>query len=85
MPEMVIDKAKTALVVIDLQKGMAAQPTKPYLAQDVIKKCHEAPKHISEKRYTRVPCACHTNKRDNAQCLKQRVVLEFLSPVSRLV
>lgn len=37
MPEMVIDKAKTALVVIDLQKGMAAQPTKPYLAQEVIK------------------------------------------------
>lgn len=37
MPELVIDKAKTALVIIDLQKGIAAQPTKPYLAQDVIK------------------------------------------------
>jgi nicotinamidase-related amidase len=37
MPELVIDKTKTALVVIDLQKGIAAQPTKPYPAQDVIK------------------------------------------------
>ena len=37
MKELVIDKAKTALVVIDLQKGIVTQPTKPYLAQDVIK------------------------------------------------
>jgi len=37
MPELVIDKVKTTLVIIDLQKGIAAQPTKPYLAQDVIK------------------------------------------------
>ncbi len=36
MQGLVIDKAKTALVVIDLQKGIAAQPTKPHLAQDVI-------------------------------------------------
>lgn len=36
MAELVIDKAKTALVVIDLQKGIIAQPTKPYSAQDVI-------------------------------------------------
>jgi nicotinamidase-related amidase len=34
--ELTIDKAKTALVVIDLQKGIIAQQTKPYLAQDVI-------------------------------------------------
>ncbi len=34
--ELTIDKAKTALVVIDLQKGIVAQQTKPYLAQDVI-------------------------------------------------
>jgi nicotinamidase-related amidase len=34
--ELVIDKAKTALVVIDLQKGIISQPTKPYLAQEVI-------------------------------------------------
>jgi nicotinamidase-related amidase len=37
MPELVINKATTALVVIDLQKGIAAQPTKPYPARDVIK------------------------------------------------
>ncbi|AKB80807.1 Nicotinamidase/isochorismatase family protein [Methanosarcina barkeri 3] len=36
MQELTIDKAKTALVVIDLQKGIVAQQTKPYLAQDVI-------------------------------------------------
>lgn len=37
MPELIIDKAKTVLVVIDLQRGIAAQPTKPYPAQEVIK------------------------------------------------
>jgi nicotinamidase-related amidase len=37
MPEFVIDKKKTALVVIDLQKGIAAQPTRPYPVQDVIR------------------------------------------------
>ena len=36
-PGLVIDKATTALVVIDLQKGIAAQPAKPYSPQDVIK------------------------------------------------
>jgi len=30
------NKEKTALVVIDLQKGIAAMPTKPYEAKDVI-------------------------------------------------
>jgi nicotinamidase-related amidase len=37
MPELSIDKSRTALVVIDLQKGIAAQTTKPYPAHDVIK------------------------------------------------
>jgi nicotinamidase-related amidase len=37
MKELIIDKTKTALVIIDLQKGIVSQPTKPYLAQDVIK------------------------------------------------
>ncbi len=31
-----INKTKTALVVIDLQKGIAAMPVKPYTAQQVI-------------------------------------------------
>jgi len=34
--DLVIDKGKTALVVIDLQKGIAAQPARPYTAQEVI-------------------------------------------------
>ncbi len=31
-----IDKAKTALVIIDLQKGISSRETKPYAAQEVI-------------------------------------------------
>jgi nicotinamidase-related amidase len=34
--DLVIDKSKTALVVIDLQKGITAQPSRPYAVQDVI-------------------------------------------------
>ena len=34
--ELEIDKAKTALIVIDLQKGIAQMPGKPYTAQEVI-------------------------------------------------
>ena len=37
MPELTLNKTTTALVVIDLQKGIAAQPTQPYPAQDVIR------------------------------------------------
>jgi nicotinamidase-related amidase len=37
MPELDVDKTTTALVVIDLQKGIAAQPIQPYPAQDVIR------------------------------------------------
>lgn len=36
--EIVIDKSKTALVVIDLQKGITSLPSRPYAAQDVISK-----------------------------------------------
>lgn len=36
LPKLVIDKAQTALVVIDLQNGIVSQPTKPYHSQDVI-------------------------------------------------
>jgi nicotinamidase-related amidase len=36
MSETVIEKTKTALVVIDLQKGIAGMPTEPYAAADVI-------------------------------------------------
>ncbi len=36
LPELVIDKSKTALVVIDLQKGIIAQPTKPYSVEEII-------------------------------------------------
>jgi len=37
MTELSFDKNKTALVVIDLQKGIALQPTKPYPSPIVIK------------------------------------------------
>jgi nicotinamidase-related amidase len=33
---MIVDKSKTALVVIDLQKGITSLPGRPYSAQDVI-------------------------------------------------
>jgi nicotinamidase-related amidase len=39
--EMVIDKSKTALVVIDLQKGIAALPSRPYSAREVISNAAE--------------------------------------------
>jgi len=32
-----IDKSKTALVVIDLQKGIVGRPTAPYTAEEVVK------------------------------------------------
>ena len=34
--DLAIDKSKTALVVIDLQKGVTAMPSRPYTAQEVI-------------------------------------------------
>ena len=37
MPELELDKSTTALVVIDLQKGIAGRPTQPYTAEDVVK------------------------------------------------
>jgi nicotinamidase-related amidase len=37
MPDLEITKATTALVVIDLQKGIAGRPMQPHTAQDVVK------------------------------------------------
>ena len=37
MPELELIKSTTALVVIDLQKGIAGRPTQPHTAQDVVK------------------------------------------------
>ena len=37
MPELDMNKKTTALVVIDLQKGIAAQPTQPHPSSVVIK------------------------------------------------
>jgi nicotinamidase-related amidase len=34
--DLVIDRRKTALVVIDLQKGITAMPSRPYAVQEVI-------------------------------------------------
>lgn len=36
MDKLFIDKTKTALAVIDLQKGILSMPTKPYPAHEVI-------------------------------------------------
>ena len=36
MEKLLIDKTKTALVVIDMQKGILSMPTKPYSAPEVI-------------------------------------------------
>jgi nicotinamidase-related amidase len=36
MEKLLIDKTKTALVVIDMQKGILSMPTKPYSALEVI-------------------------------------------------
>jgi nicotinamidase-related amidase len=36
LSDLVIDKKKTSLVIIDLQKGITAMPSRPYAAKDVI-------------------------------------------------
>jgi nicotinamidase-related amidase len=52
MTDLVIDKNKTALVVIDLQKGVAASPTRPYPALDVIR---NAQKLVNAFRKDKMP------------------------------
>jgi nicotinamidase-related amidase len=52
MAELALDKHKTALVVIDLQKGVTAQPSRPYPAQDVI---NNAQKLVSAFRRNKMP------------------------------
>jgi nicotinamidase-related amidase len=52
MEKLFIDKTETALVVIDLQKGIAAMPTKPYPAHDVIE---NAAKLVNTFRINEMP------------------------------
>ena len=52
MPELELNKSTTALVVIDLQKGIAGRPTQPYTAQDVVK---NAAKLVQAFRKHRMP------------------------------
>jgi len=47
-----LDKTKTAVVVIDLQKGVAAAPTRPYAAADVIR---NAARLVDAFRKNRMP------------------------------
>ena len=47
-----LDKAKTALVVIDLQKGITAMPTQPHAAKDVI---HNAAQLAAAFRHHQMP------------------------------
>jgi nicotinamidase-related amidase len=39
--DLITDKSRTALVVIDLQKGVTAMPSRPYTAQEVISNAAE--------------------------------------------
>lgn len=52
MPELEIHKTTTALVVIDLQKGIGVQPTQPYPAQEVIR---NAARLVQAFRNNRMP------------------------------
>jgi nicotinamidase-related amidase len=52
MPELQIRKLATALVVIDLQKGITAQPTQPYPAPEVVR---NAARLVQEFRNNRMP------------------------------
>ncbi len=53
MPEnLIIDKSKTALVVIDLQKGVTTMPSRPYTAQEVITNASEL---VNAFRKNRMP------------------------------
>jgi nicotinamidase-related amidase len=65
LTELVIDKTKTALVVIDSQKGITAQPTKSYPERDVI---DNAAKLVDmfRKKDAGTSSACHYAK-DNAK------------------
>lgn len=50
--QLTIDKSKTAIVVIDLQKGIASRPTRPYAADLVIS---NAAKLVSAFRKNQMP------------------------------
>jgi nicotinamidase-related amidase len=50
--DIAIDRNKTALVVIDLQRGVTASPTRPYPARDVIK---NAARLVNAFRRNRMP------------------------------
>ena len=52
MPELQIRKTTTALVVIDLQRGIAAQPTQPYPAHEVVR---NAARLVQAFRNNRMP------------------------------
>ncbi|MGB7434251.1 MAG: hydrolase [Candidatus Acidiferrum sp.] len=47
-----LDPAKTALVVIDLQKGIVAMPTAPHSSQEIVQKAKRLAKHFREKGAT---------------------------------
>ncbi len=52
MPELEINKTSTALVVIDLQKGIAGQPTQPHSSQEVVR---NAARLVTAFRKNRMP------------------------------
>jgi nicotinamidase-related amidase len=51
-------------VDIDLQKGIIAQPTKPYPLKDVIENAAKLVDTFRKNGMPIAPCACHYGKRD---------------------
>ena len=67
MPELELDKSTTALVVIDLQKGIAGRPMQPYTAQDVVKNAAQARAGVPEEPHAGLPRACRSFTGDDAE------------------
>jgi hypothetical protein len=57
MSSLVLDPEKTALVLIDLQKGILAMPAVPHSVVEVVSKSSQLAKLFREKRGGRGLCA----------------------------
>jgi hypothetical protein len=70
MAELALNRSKTALGVIDLQKGVIAVPARPYSAQEVIKNATVTRERLSEKPDASIPCLCGDIRRDKTPYTK---------------
>jgi nicotinamidase-related amidase len=57
MNKISIDKSKTALVVIDLQKGIVNRDAKPYTTESVVKNATMLAEALASTPYTRHSCS----------------------------